>query len=78
MAVLGTGGRLVLKRKAPEPFLVSSREVDYDRNHLQESAPGYWTGDKVSTLTLPHWPEQGIHTRRSKKDMQCTLALSGS
>ena len=59
MAVLGSGGKLVLKRKAPEPFLVSSREVDYDRNHLQESAPGYWTGDKVSTLTLPHWPEQG-------------------
>ncbi len=57
MAVLGTGGRLVLKRKAPDPFLVSSREVDYDRNHLQECPPGYWTGDKVSTLALPHWIE---------------------
>lgn len=57
MAVLGSGGKLVLKRKAPDPFLVAAREVDYDRNHLQESAPGYWTGDKVSTLGLPHYVE---------------------
>ena len=55
MAVLGSGGKFVLKRKAPDAFIAAARELDFDRNHLQESAPGYWTGDKVSTLGLPHW-----------------------
>lgn len=53
MAVLGIGGKLLLKRKAPEPCLISSDSVDANINALSTICAGYWSGDKVTTVCLP-------------------------
>lgn len=52
MAVLGIGGRLYLKREAPDACVISSSAVTND-NSLLTNCPGYWTGDKVTTSCLP-------------------------
>lgn len=52
MAVLGIGGRLYLKREAPEACVISSLLVTSD-DSLLTYCPGYWTGDKVTTSCLP-------------------------
>ena len=53
MAVLGVGGKLLLKREAPEACVVSSDSVDGNINALSTICPGYWSGDKVTTVCLP-------------------------
>ena len=53
MAVLGVGGKLWLKREAPEACLVSSDVVDGNLNALSSICPGYWSGDRVTTSCLP-------------------------
>ena len=53
MAVLGTGGRLLLKRDAPAPLLLSSDLLDADLNVLNSIGSDYWTGDRVTTNCLP-------------------------
>jgi len=53
MAVLGVGGKLRLKRDAPEPCVISSETVIPEINSLGSICPGYWNGDRVSTLCLP-------------------------
>ncbi len=53
MAVLGVGGKLVLKRSAPEACLVNVESVIPTINSLNSVCSGYWNGDRVSTLCLP-------------------------
>ena len=53
MAVLGIGGRLYLKREAPDPCLVSSTAIDGFNNALATICPGYWSGDQVVVSCLP-------------------------
>jgi hypothetical protein len=53
MAVLGIGGKLYLRRAAPEPFAISSETVDGNENALTTIFPGYWSGDKVTAYCLP-------------------------
>ena len=53
MAVLGIGGRLYLKREAPDPCLVSNTAVDGANNVLNSICPGYWSGDHVVVSCLP-------------------------
>ncbi len=53
MAVLGVGGKLRLKRSAPEACVISSEAVIPEINSLQSICPGYWNGDHVSTICLP-------------------------
>jgi len=54
MAVLGIGGRLYLKRDAPDACLIDSSAVDGARNAISSICPGYWSGDKVIVSCLPH------------------------
>ena len=53
MAVLGVGGRLLLKRSAPEPCLVNADSVIPEIDSIQSICEGYWSGDHISTLCLP-------------------------
>ena len=53
MAVLGVGGKLRLKRSAPEACIISSQAVIPEIDSLQSICPGYWNGDHVSTICLP-------------------------
>ncbi len=53
MAVLGVGGKLRLKRAAPEACLISTEAVIPEINSLRSICPEYWSGDHVSTLCLP-------------------------
>lgn len=53
MAVLGVGGKLKLKREAPDACLVSSDTVDGNLNALSSICAGYWSGDRVTTSCLP-------------------------
>ena len=53
MDVLGVGGKLLLKRAAPEPFLISDSALDAGNNLYTASEPGYWNGDRVTVNCLP-------------------------
>ena len=53
MAVLGVGGKLRLKRSAPEACVISSAAVIPEINSIGSICPGYWNGDHVSTFCLP-------------------------
>ena len=53
MAVLGVGGRLKLKRSAPEACVINSEAVIPEIDSLASICPGYWNGDHVSTICLP-------------------------
>lgn len=53
MAVLGVGGRLLLKRPAPEACLVNAESVIPEIDSIQGICDGYWSGDHISTICLP-------------------------
>lgn len=53
MAVLGVGGRLILRREAPEPCLVNPESISAASNTISSICTGYWSGDKVSVDCLP-------------------------
>jgi hypothetical protein len=53
MAVLGVGGKLLLKREAPEPCLINPQSVDPEGDIIFSLCDGYWTGDHVSSNCLP-------------------------
>jgi hypothetical protein len=53
MAVLGIGGKLLLKRAAPEPFLIADSTLDAGNNLYTAWQTGYWNGDHVSVDCLP-------------------------
>jgi len=53
MAVLGVGGKLLLKRAAPKSFLIADSALDSGNNLYTASEPGYWNGDRVSVDCLP-------------------------
>ena len=58
MAVLGAGGRLMLKRAAPEACIISGSSVDPNKDVLTTICPGYWSGDHISVDCLPTVPGQ--------------------
>lgn len=53
MAVLGSSGKLLLKREAPPVCLVNPEAVDPEGNILKSLCEGYWTGDHISSDCLP-------------------------
>lgn len=53
MAVLGIGGRLELKRCAPEPCLLNMESLDAATNTYRSICDGYWSGDHISANCLP-------------------------
>ena len=53
MAVLGSGGRLVLKRDAPDVCLLDGDSLNPGLNTYGSICEGYWTGDRVNTDCLP-------------------------
>ena len=54
MAVLGAGGKLLLKRQAPEPCLINPESVDPEGDIIFSICDGYWTGDHISSDCLPY------------------------
>lgn len=53
MAVLGVGGKLLLKRKAPEACVLSGAGLNWDSNTYPTICPGYWNGDHINAECLP-------------------------
>jgi hypothetical protein len=53
MAVLGVGGKLVLRREAPDAVLCSDDAVDTSTSKIRGFDSNYWNGDKVTTFCLP-------------------------
>ena len=54
MAVLGDGGRLVLKREAPNPCVIAANDLlDWNSNQILEICDGYLSGDRVAAVGLP-------------------------
>lgn len=61
MAVLGIGGRFVLKRKAPDPCIIFTDRllgrdpllIDDASNQILDICNGYITGDRVHAVGLP-------------------------
>jgi len=50
MAVLGHGGRLKLRREAPEPLVLSPDALHLQSSSLMVSNPAYWSGDPVTLV----------------------------
>jgi hypothetical protein len=48
MAVLGIGGRLLLRREAPKAIVVSPNKVHLESNSLAVDDRDFWTGDLVT------------------------------
>lgn len=53
MAVLGTGGRLVLKREPTEPCVIDPDQIQATNNLITQVCPGFWSGDKIQVDCLP-------------------------
>ena len=53
MAVLGTGGKLVLKREAPPPCVLSDESLDAALETYGSICPGYISGDYIASSCLP-------------------------
>ncbi len=53
MAVLGTGGKLKLRRDAPSPCILSDSGLNADHNLYESICDGYWTGDQITVDCLP-------------------------
>lgn len=53
MAVLGIGGKLYLQREAPEAHVFTHNLIDGNSNSIFFNCPGYWSGDRVTTMWLP-------------------------
>lgn len=53
MAVLGVGGKLVLRREAPDATLCNDDAVDVVTSKIRGFSSDYWNGDKVTTFCLP-------------------------
>ena len=47
MAVLGSGGRLELRREAPSPCVILPEDLNTDGS-LEIGCEGYWPGDKIT------------------------------
>ena len=48
MAVLGVGGKIRLKREAPEPVVVRPQSIQTSSNSVYMRDPAFWSGDKVT------------------------------
>ena len=53
MAVLGSGGKLKLRREAPSACILSDAGLNADQDLYASICEGYWTGDQVTTDCLP-------------------------
>ena len=53
MAVLGTGGKLVLKREAPAPCLLLDSGLNWNNDTYASICPGYINGDHIAADCLP-------------------------
>ena len=53
MAVLGVGGRLMLRRAAPDVCIVNPESIDNEQNLVQGICDGYWSGDLISADCFP-------------------------
>ena len=47
MAVLGSGGKLELRREAPSPCVITREDINLGKNTFELHCEGYWPGDKV-------------------------------
>ena len=53
MAVLGAGGRLELKRDAPDSCVVTDQALNWNKDVLTSFCDGYISGDHVTVIGLP-------------------------
>jgi len=54
MAVLGSSGRLELKRETPDPCHITADQIDFTNNVVTGVCPGFWSGDKIQINCFPN------------------------
>lgn len=47
MAVLGSGGKLELRREAPSACVITPEDINLSQNSFEVQCEGYWPGDRV-------------------------------
>ena len=53
MAVLGSGGKLKLRREAPDACVISDKALNAPEDLYTSICEGYWTGDQITVDCLP-------------------------
>ena len=53
MAVLGVGGRLLLRREAPSACLINPTSISAESDTIASLCGGYWSGDHIAVDCLP-------------------------
>ncbi len=53
MAVLGNGGKLKLRREAPNACIISDEALNASQDLYTSICEGYWTGDQITVDCLP-------------------------
>jgi len=56
MAVLGTGGKVRLRREAPEPTVLSPDNINLGSNAIYVRNPAFWSGDQVTLTSVNGLP----------------------
>ncbi len=56
MPVLGSGGRIRLRREAPDPVVLTTAAMHRYSHSLYVRNPGYWSGDQVTLVALGGLP----------------------
>jgi len=56
MAVLGTGGKILLRREAPEPTVLSPANINLGSNSILVRNPAFWSGDNVTITSVNGLP----------------------
>ena len=63
MAVLGVGGRIVIKRTAPPPEVLNTAAINLVHRVYTPTQQGYRAGDLVEIASLTNWPNASTSDR---------------
>lgn len=63
MAVLGVGGRIVIKRTAPPPEVLNTAAINLVHRVYTPTQEGYRAGDLVEIASLTNWPNASTSDR---------------
>lgn len=63
MAVLGTNGRIVIKRSAPAAETISYANINRVQKNYELTKPGFRNGDLVEIASITNWPNDSLSDR---------------
>lgn len=78
MPVLGFGGRVRLRREAPEPVVLTTAALHRLSNSFYVRNPGYWSGDRVTLVAVGGLPIDAGQEAAACPDGHAFYAAGGS